>query len=192
MKNNNEEKKKKKILKFESEERKKELKHFESLDLLELNNDSVALEIGSGTGLFIFEAAKNIKEAISIEKNPLMTEIQRDKILNGSINNVKILEENIDNKRLSFPSNFFDGVILSTIIHEIENKDLLINEIYRVLKEKAKVVLIEFKKEDIDKGPPIEEKVSEESMKELFIEKGFKLVNLNSDMNCFYRMVFEK
>ncbi len=187
-----EEKKKSKISKFESPERLKKLGIAESIELLNLDKSSRVLEIGSGTGVFIFEAAKKAKEAVSIEMNDLMLEIQEDKKKEGEGENVTVIHENVEGRNLNFEDRYFKGALLMTLLHEVDDKDKLAEELYRVLETEGRLVVVEFKDEETESGPPLDERLSKEDTEKIFTKYGFRLADYDSEMGPFYRTVFEK
>lgn len=180
-----------KLKKFESKDRLEEMQFEESISLLEINGDSKALDLGSGTGVFTFSIAKYAKEVVSVEIQDSMIEIQNEKISSGNVNNVKIIKENLENLNLPFDDNYFDSVILSTIVHEIDDKEGLFSEIERVTKNGAKILILEFKKEKTPYGPPLDERISDNEMRELTNPYKFKERYFNDDLNSFYRFVYE-
>ena len=105
----------------------------------------------------------------------------------------EILEEDIEGKSFCFKDNFLTGVILITLVHEIEDKDKFINEIYRSLKKEGRVLVIDFKKDEekLDMGPPLEERINDEEMERLFTDRGFKTIEYSKNMGYYYRYVFE-
>ncbi|WDC84848.1 class I SAM-dependent methyltransferase [Caloramator sp. mosi_1] len=119
---------------------------------LKRNGKGNFLDIGCGIGYFTIPAAKILTngKAIGIDISDEMIEIAKDKSFGI---------ENIEYKRCDeyvFPidSDFADYVMLSNVLHEIQDKSRYINEIRRVLKNGGRVFVIEWRKIDTNYGPP--------------------------------------
>ncbi len=65
-----------------------------------------------------------------------------------------------------------DLLITVDTLHEIPDKNKIIEEIRRVLRPKGQAVIVDFKKEGTGFGPPITIRVSQDQARHLFEEKG--------------------
>jgi len=59
---------------------------------------------------------------------------------NESYKNLKIIKQDLK-KRLPFGKNSFDTVLLTEVLEHIQNPDMLLKEIYRILKKKGHVIV---------------------------------------------------
>ena len=51
--------------------------------------------------------------------------------------------------------------------HEVENKELMLDEIKRILKQGGKLMIIEFHKRETPMGPPLDHRISEEYVEKI-------------------------
>ncbi|WP_291300437.1 class I SAM-dependent methyltransferase [Desulfosporosinus sp. BICA1-9] len=78
-----------------------------------------------------------------------------------------------------------------TVLHEIENKELMLDEIKRILKPKGKLMIIEFHKRKTPMGPPVDHRISEEYVEEIGNSKGLITFDKFSLGENYYSVVFE-
>lgn len=86
---------------------------------LNLNKNTILLEGGHGSGYFCREASLIAKKVFSVEKNHVEEKIDNVEILMGDLKNIRIGNENIDNKNIRI-DNYIDN-------KDIENKNIRID-----------------------------------------------------------------
>lgn len=116
------------------------------LKILDCQPNENILEIGFGTGATIVFAATVYKKTnfYGIELNELMFEKALSRIAFCNVKKIHLkLNKNIT--KTSFADNFFDKIYAESVIaiQEGENLELLIKEIYRILKPNGKLVFNE-------------------------------------------------
>lgn len=90
------------------------------------------LEIATGTGVIILEAAKHVDEAYGCDISPAMIKIARTKAENDTIANVTFSV--CDACNLKFSPDSFDMVIASNTLHLLMQPEKALKEIHTVLK----------------------------------------------------------
>ncbi|AIY89794.1 class I SAM-dependent methyltransferase [Geoglobus acetivorans] len=126
-----------------------------------------AVDYGAGPGYFTIPLAKHFKRVYAIDANIEMVEALRSELERLKIKNVGIvLSERLP--EFDFPVDF---VLFSNVLHEVDD--------WRGFLEwasKAKVVcVIEWKKIEMDYGPPVEERIDENEM-EKALRENFRFV----------------
>jgi ubiquinone/menaquinone biosynthesis C-methylase UbiE len=177
--------------KFENPARLDELKPGATLTRVGLTDGDVFCDIGAGTGIFTVEAAKITRNTIyTIDTSDDMLKMIADKIAKQGFNHVVL----INPKGFLYPiaDNECDVVLMSTVIHEIDDKASLLNEIHRILKPQGKLVIIEFYAKQTPIGPPVDHRISEEMLKEIASQYGFVRVNQSGLGENFYMSEFGK
>ncbi|WZL71973.1 methyltransferase domain-containing protein [Clostridiaceae bacterium 35-E11] len=179
-----------KINKFESETRISELNPMSTLIKAGFKENMTLCDIGAGTGIFSFPAAEISSNNIyALEISDSMIELLKNRIIERNTNNLQV--KKVESDILPLDNKSCDMAIMVTVLHEIENKELMINEIKRVLKKKGKLMIIEFHKRKTPMGPPINHRISQEDVKEICNGKGFKKVDKFVLGDNFYSVVFE-
>ena len=107
------------------------------------NNQGKILDIGSGYGSFVLRALQNNIDAVGIELSDFEVNFARDRLrkLMPKEDPFKIYI-NGDACNLPFPAGTFSIVTLWNVLEHIEDKNMLIKEVKRVLKPNGHVYLI--------------------------------------------------
>lgn len=105
------------------------------------------LDVATGTADLALEAYKHLnpEKIIGIDISFEMLEIGRKKISKRGLENVIELKEE-DSENLSFESNTFDAITVAFGVRNFENLEKGLEEMYRVLKQDGRIVILEFSK----------------------------------------------
>jgi len=96
------------------------------------------LEVGCGPGFFTIPAAKIVGEKGSVyalDVNPVAVETVRRKIKENNLKNVQVLLA--DASETGLPDKSIDVAFLFGVIHALDNIDMVMQEMHRVLKKKG-------------------------------------------------------
>ncbi|GAB6156638.1 class I SAM-dependent methyltransferase [Desulfosporosinus burensis] len=179
-----------KIIKFENHIRVAELNPKNSLIKAGFKENMILCDIGAGTGVFTFPATEISKNDIyALEISDSMIELLKSRVAERNIKNLKI--KKVESTILPLDNHSCDMAIMITVLHEIENKEFMLNEIKRVLKPKGKLMIIEFHKKKTPMGPPVDHRISEEYVEEIGNSKGLITFNKFSLGENFYSVIFE-
>lgn len=127
-----------KQLKFENPARLDELKPFETLQKIRLEEGYFVCDIGAGTGIFTLPAARITKNKVyALDINEEMLAIIRGKIETESISNVELMK--VKDDHLLLHDNVIDIALMVTVLHEIEDKTSFLKEVKRILKKGGKI-----------------------------------------------------
>ena len=83
-------------------------------------------------------------------------------------------------------------VVMITVHHELEEPERLLAETRRLLKPDGKVALIDWRKETMPDGPPVEIRVAEEVVMEQLRSAGFRNVRRCDILPRHFLVVGEK
>ena len=104
------------------------------------------LDVATGTGDFAIQSLSlNPKKVIGIDISDGMLGVGNEKIKKKKLDHIISLE-NGDSENLRFEDNNFDAVIVAFGVRNFENLENGLSNMYRVLKENGKVVILEFSK----------------------------------------------
>ena len=178
------------IIKLESQIRIAELNPKNTLIKAGFKDDMILCDIGAGTGIFSFPATKiSSKDIYALEISDSMIELLENRKAERNTKNLKI--KKVDSTILPLDNNSCDMAIIVTVLHEVENKEFMINEIKRVLKKEGKLMIIEFHKRKTPMGPPTDHRLSEERVEQICNSNGLKTIDKFSLGDNFYSVVFE-
>jgi ubiquinone/menaquinone biosynthesis C-methylase UbiE len=180
----------KNIEKLDNPERRRTMPPEETLAKFNIKDEGDLLDVGCGIGYFTIPAAKLLKnnKVIGIDIMPEILDAAREKA--EGISNIEFKVS----KEYFFPieDNSIKYVLISNVIHEVEDKARYFNEVYRVLKEDGYFLIIDWDKREMEMGPPVHERISKDEMIELCSKAGFKAIeSINASPN-HYGLKLEK
>ncbi|MCH8741409.1 class I SAM-dependent methyltransferase [Patescibacteria group bacterium] len=169
------------------------LKPEEILKQLDLKEDMIAADFGSGSGGWALPLAQILKEgkvyAIDILEEPLSALKSRAAIL--KIFNIAVMRSDIETKNGSgLKDNHLDLVLITNLLFEAEDKKEVLAEGKRVLKKGGKILVVDWKK-DATLGPK-QGRVSAQEVKEIAVGLDFKLEKELEAGSYHYGLVFTK
>ena len=161
---------------LETDERRKLIPPGETLKKFGLSEKMTFVDIGAGTGFFSREALKIVgKEGrvVALDMSPEMVEFLRAQ---GVPAGVEVLKS--EEYAFPLPESVADVTWASFVTHENPDVPRFLKEAARVTKQGGKVVLVEWKKQQEEIGPPMEERLAEEKLREL--SNGFRVTGSGS------------
>ena len=115
-----------------------------ALKFLKEDQPKLILDIATGTGDFAIAALKlNPEKVIGVDISKGMLEVGKEKIKKMGLED-KIELSLGDSEGLEFEENKFDAVIVAFGVRNFEHLEEGLADMYRVMKENAKVVILEF------------------------------------------------
>lgn len=160
--------------KLDSPQRKRLLNPAKTLRSLGISAGMVVADIGCGTGFFTIPLASAVGprgKVFAVDISREMTRDVRKRAGKEGLQNVKTVFSR-ENK-IPVTSKRIDYCLLSSVVHELENKILFFKELKRLVKDGGKVGIIEWKKIPSPLGPPLQERISLAAMKQMLAENGF-------------------
>ncbi len=139
-------------------------------------NEYIA-DLGAGTGAFAIAAGRFAREgkvyAIEVQKD-LLGRIKDDAFRAG-LTNIEAIWGDIERPGgTKLKEGAVDLVILANVLFQVQNKGALASEVKRILKEKGRVLIVDWKDSFGGLGPTGAMLASAESMKTIFSREGFQ------------------
>lgn len=141
-----------------------------------MNHNYIAADLGCGSGVFTIPLSKKVKRVYAIDVEPKMIEIVDQKIIKNKIINIATMLS-LDNK-IPLANDFLDLLLTINTLHEFNDLNRTLSEIYRILKPNGKVAVVDFKKKNEGFGPPQNIRISSHKARKLFIEKKFEVLKM--------------
>lgn len=148
--------------KLENPERYELLQPQKSLEKLGLRKGMCFVDIGAGTGFFSRAASEIVSTkgiVYALDMSEEMVEIVKK---NGVPDNMRVMLS--AEYRLPLPDALADVSLLSTVLHENTDVKKLLAEAARVTKSSGKIVIIEWKKQEEEMGPPKDERLGQDEL----------------------------
>lgn len=164
------------MAKLDSPARRKLLPPEATVNKLGINPGSVVADIGCGTGYFTFPLAgavgmEGLVLGVDISEEMVKEARRRWEQEHGAPDNVRFLLSRENG--LPLEGQRVDLVFMSAVLHELEEPQVFFREIDRILRSQGKVVVVEWKKEPMEMGPPEQERLSVEETSGLLADCGF-------------------
>ncbi len=100
------------------------------------------LDVGTGTGSLLPLLARHVDRVLAVDLSRGMLERARDRVRAARANSVTFLRA--DAGRLPLPDASVDGAVINMVMHHLNDPSALLREVSRVLREDARLVLIDF------------------------------------------------
>lgn len=154
-----------------------------------LGENDLVVDIGAGSGVFTIPAAKLTNNFVyALDINSEFLKIIDEKAKQEGLHNIVTMKSEIG-KNYKLKKNIADIVLLVTVLHEVEDKDGLLSEIKRIIKNGGTLAIIEFHKRETAMGPPVSQRISREEIVSLCSKYGFELsneINLGNNLYCIW------
>ncbi|MCK4937170.1 MAG: class I SAM-dependent methyltransferase [Methanosarcinales archaeon] len=160
------------------------------LDMLELNENSVFVDVGAGTGYFALPAAARVSEVYALDILDEMVEAIRSRAKSDNIINLKPLRS--DESSFPLAEKVADVVFMSNVFHELDDHAKALKEVLRILKSDGILAVVDWKKEETPMGPPVDHRFSELDVIEILRLNGFELVETKEAGPYHYLLVFSR
>ncbi len=137
------------------------------------SSGDVIVDIGAGDGFYSVNFAKKVGpgKIISVEIDERGTSLLRGRMKENGVGNIQIEQQNACDE---FQFKGFNKVFFSNTFHDLPCRSELVARLARSGNKGMEIILIEFKKEDHEFGPPENIRISEEELKREFGSQGFK------------------
>ncbi len=173
---------------LDSQDRKKFLNPDSILDRIGLDREMVLVDLGCGTGFFTIPASLRVKKVYALDVQQEMLDILQDKIKKQKIANIEpILSEE---SSIPLPDGSIDILLMVNVFHELEDRSAILEEGKRVLSSRGKLAIVDWKKIEMDFGPPVEERLAEEEIISICKDSDFEFVERADAGPYNYLLVF--
>lgn len=145
------------------------------LDLMTFHLGGGFLDFGSGSGYFTFPAYDRFSDHgpfYAADIQPEMIEIFRKKSLER-YGKEPISPLLIEDHKIPLPDMSLENVLMVNVFHELDNRKAVVAEIFRILKAGGSLFVVDWKKEETLKGPPVEERADETDIYDDLLSAGF-------------------
>jgi len=176
-------------------------KHFENpgqilLDAGLQKGDSF-LDIGAGSGYMAFAAAEIAGDAAkvyAVDSHQESIGALNSEVFVKGIKNIFAVKADAA-KELPVPNGTISVCLMSNVIHGFaanDELDAVMKNVNRALREEGKIIVIDFKKNNTDFGPPPEIRLSPDEIEEKLAPYGYKLKKSFEAGPSHYCLVFQR
>lgn len=150
-------------------------------------------DIGSGEGRISIPLAKYLHDgkviAIDVDKDKIATLKETVRTTNLSNVEAKTVGEG---KRLPLKNESVDGVVLSMVLHHVDDPKFVLSEARRILKTAGWLAVLELHKREDVEGHPMEDRLDEADAKAMLLEHEFRSRGRHDIDGRYYLLVERK
>ena len=136
-----------------------------------LGAHTVWADIGCGTGFFTVPLANEVKQVYALDIRTEMLSDLSESLIQLQIHNVKVLQS--EESRFPLSDRLVDGILVSLVLHEVDQPTEFFHELYRILQTGGRLVVIEWAKASTEMGPPLEHRLSTQQLDDWALTTGF-------------------
>jgi SAM-dependent methyltransferase len=163
------------------------------MDALGVAEGSVVADIGAGGGWFTIRLARRVGPnglVYSEDIQKQMLEATGRRVSKEGLRNVQTVLGTADDARL--PAGTLDAALLVDIYHELDYPVVLLRNIARALKTQGRVGVVQFRKDGLGPGPPLEERVDADVIVRDAEAAGLKLVRRETFLPYQFLLIFAR
>jgi ubiquinone/menaquinone biosynthesis C-methylase UbiE len=162
-------------------------------EALELKPGMVVCDLGSGNGYHSLPMAKAVApdgKVLAVDIQPEMLEMLKARATTQEVTNVECIVGEVHDPHL--PDGSCDLILLVDVYHEFSHPEVMLKAIRKALKPEGKVVLVEFRAEDLSVPIKPEHKMSKAQIMKELEGNGFALKRSYDELPWQHMMWFGK
>ncbi|UOD35321.1 class I SAM-dependent methyltransferase [Deferribacteraceae bacterium V6Fe1] len=156
-----------------------------------LVNVETLVDIGAGTGLFSLALLNEFKckTVYACDVSDIMIDWMKENIVTK---HTEIIPLKSDEVKVPLPDNTADLVIMMNLHHELDEPELILKDAFRVLKKGGKILIIDWKKVEMNEGPPLGMRVCPEDVKKQLSAGGFENIQVIDGLEKHFTVTGDK
>ncbi len=167
------------VVRFENPERLEWQKPQEVLKFLGEVKDKTIFDLGARTGYFSFLFAEKGAKVTAADIDERFLDFIKNKR-----DSLKIDEKTLNTRKIPTDSPQLkdqeaDLVFVNNVYHHIEQREQYFAKVLQGLKEKGRLVIIDFKNEETPHGPPLEMRIAPAQIEKELKAAGFTKISIN-------------
>lgn len=160
-----------------------------------LKRGQVVADLGTGGGFYAVGAAKLVGNtgvvlAVDVQQSKLTAVTSAAAQL--GFKNIQVVLADLDKPIKAILDATCDAVILASIIHETDQREMLLQNAHRILKTGGLLLAVEWKPEHTLFGPAIERRIPEQELEQELAKLGLQKVKSIPADSSHYAVLFQK
>ncbi|WP_311135679.1 class I SAM-dependent methyltransferase [Acetobacterium tundrae] len=173
--------------KLDNQARREMLPPEKTLISLGLKSGDIMADIGCGIGYFSIPAAKIVGKSGQVYAQDISAEMLGEvdqKIIDNHIGNIETIAA--DEHKLNLENSNITFAFISTVLHELDDKDSMLDEIKGVLADKGRIAIVEWQKINSEFGPPMGHRLDKADLMQRLAIHGFQKISAVDISEHFY------
>lgn len=168
--------------KLDTPQRRRDLPPEKILEKFALDSDNIAADVGCGIGYFTIPIARVVDNQVyAFDLSQEMLDEVALKREEEGLDNIKLV--NTSQEEDYIPENKIDFMLMSNLVHEVADKKEFLKKYLMGLKPGGRLVVIDFKKQSSQSGPPAAERISKAKLYKLLEEDLGLTLKIAADLN---------
>lgn len=144
---------------------------------LQNSKTKTLIDYGSGTGLISLELTDLVDSTLLVDSSNQMLEVAQAKISHKEIDNAKVLYSDFTQET---PELKADIVLVSLVLLHIPDTTKILRELYNILNDDGKLIIIDFDKNDKINHPMVHNGFEHNELKQKLQEVGFAATTIET------------
>jgi len=139
----------------------------------------IIADLGSGPGFFTIPMAQITGEkglVYAVDSNQAMLDGLKENIAKSEVNPSIIKMVRSDVCHTGIPKESVDLVFFANVLHEVGDKKSFFQEVRRISRPTAYIIVVDWKKVKTEHGPPFKDRLSEDEANKVLAENGFSVI----------------
>lgn len=160
---------------FHDAQRINRLKPRKLLESLDVQPTDQVLDLATGSGALLSDFSAYVEQGtvIGADISEQMLEKAREEVNEASLSNVVLVSNTADS--LPLVDRTQEAVAIVSSLHEFSEPIAMLEEVTRVLKKDGKLGIVEWRNEETEEGPPVDHRLSPDTIDEWLGEAGMVL-----------------
>jgi predicted methyltransferase len=162
------------------------------MDALLIAEGSIVADLGAGGGWFTMRLADRVGpngKVYAEDIQPQMIEAIKRRVQRANLANVHAFLGNTSDPRLPV---LVDAVLIVDAYHEMEQPRVMLRNVAASLRPNGRLGIVEFTKNGLGPGPPMQERVDPERVKADAEAAGLRLLSSETFLRYQYMLVFTR
>jgi len=138
-----------------------------------LDSDTVFADLGCGSGYFTIPASLIVKKVYAIDVQQEMLDVIAEKMRKEKLKNIEMILSG--ESAIPLPDKSVDVLFMANVFHELDDRGGILKEAKRILSGRGKMIIIDWKKMEMEMGPPVGERLSEDEVVSICESGGFRI-----------------
>lgn len=159
---------------------------------LALDSPQTLIDVGAGTGFFAKPFSDKLENGTvyACDTSETMLEWMTAHVMEEYGKKISLVKS--EEANIPLDDNIADLVYMINLHHELDEPENMVKECARLLKDGGKLMIIDWKKEEMTFGPPIEIRVEESTVEQQLNSAGFTNIVCHQDLPHHFFIVANK
>ncbi|MBZ4672434.1 class I SAM-dependent methyltransferase [Deferribacterales bacterium Es71-Z0220] len=156
-----------------------------------LVNVETLVDIGAGTGLFSVALLNEFKckTVYACDLSDIMIDWMKENIVTKYS---EIIPLKSDETKVPLSDDIAELAVMISLHHELNEPEVVLKDVYRILRKGGKLLVIDWKKAEMNEGPPLDIRVCPDLVKKQLLKAGFENIQVFDGLKKHFAIIGDK